>query len=73
MIQAVAAQAEGKLKGAVVKLALAESARSGRHFRTRRLLYALMASSTAADPATQPKMPPWALIIFNPMSWNSGK
>ncbi len=22
---------------------------------------------------TQPKIPPWALIIFRPISWNSGK
>ena len=31
------------------------------------------ASSTAAESETQPKMPPWALIIFRPISWNSGK
>src|SRR5262249_30328768 len=30
-------------------------------------------SSTARDDVTEPKMPPWALTIFNPMSWNSGK
>ena len=29
--------------------------------------------STAAESETQPKMPPWALIIFRPISWNSGK
>ena len=27
-----------------------------------------IASSTAAESATQPKMPPWALIIFRPIS-----
>src|SRR5437879_8902471 len=31
------------------------------------------ACSTAAESETQPKMPPWALIIFRPISWNSGK
>ena len=30
-------------------------------------------SRTAAESLTQPKMPPWALIIFRPISWNSGK
>ena len=34
---------------------------------------ACMAFSIAAESATQPKMPPWALIIFRPISWNSGK
>jgi hypothetical protein len=32
-----------------------------------------IASRTAAESLTQPKMPPWALIIFRPISWNSGK
>ena len=27
-----------------------------------------IASKTAAEVATQPKMPPWALIIFRPIS-----
>jgi hypothetical protein len=35
--------------------------------------YRFKAFKTAAESATQPKMPPWALIIFRPMSWNSGK
>ena len=33
----------------------------------------VIAFRTAAESETQPKMPPWALIIFRPMSWNSGK
>jgi hypothetical protein len=32
-----------------------------------------MPTSSARDDVTEPKIPPWALIIFNPMSWNSGK
>ena len=36
-------------------------------------LHAASASITASDFDTQPKMPPWALIIFRPMAWNSGK
>ncbi len=28
---------------------------------------------TALEGATQPKIPPWALIIFSAMAWNSGK
>ena len=31
------------------------------------------AGSTAAESATQPKMPPWAAIISRPTRWNSGK
>ena len=34
---------------------------------------AAMAASSAREEATEPKMPPCALIIFSPMSWNSGK
>ena len=30
-------------------------------------------ASTAFDVATQPKMPPWALIMASPAAWNSGK
>jgi hypothetical protein len=32
-----------------------------------------MLASSACEDATEPKMPPWALIILSPMSWNSGK
>src|ERR1700722_92634 len=28
---------------------------------------------SGADPATEPKMPPCALIMARPISWNSGK
>ena len=42
-----------------------------------RISVALSAAAKAAsicfEPVTQPKMPPCALIIFRPMSWNSGK
>src|SRR6267143_6978199 len=31
------------------------------------------AARTVDECETQPKIPPWALIIFNPISWNSGK
>ena len=31
------------------------------------------ATSVLAESETQPKMPPCALIIFRPISWNSGK
>ena len=31
------------------------------------------AARTRAESVTQPKMPPWALIMRNPTSWNSGK
>jgi hypothetical protein len=34
----------------------------------------LAGGATAVDdPATQPKMPPWAAIISRPTRWNSGK
>ena len=32
-----------------------------------------IAAITSGLVPTQPKMPPWALIIFSPISWNSGK
>src|SRR5947209_14303716 len=32
-----------------------------------------IAARTEAESLTQPKMPPWALIIFRTISWNSGK
>ncbi len=31
------------------------------------------AAKVFSEVETQPKMPPWALIIFRPISWNSGK
>ena len=31
------------------------------------------AASSAAESATQPKMPPWAAIMSSPTRWNSGK
>ena len=31
------------------------------------------AARMRVESETQPKMPPWALIIFRPISWNSGK
>src|ERR1700730_828560 len=34
---------------------------------------ALSAAKTASDRPTQPKMPPCALIMRSPISWNSGK
>ena len=36
-------------------------------------LYQPSAARTLAEVETQPKIPPWALIIFRPISWNSGK
>jgi hypothetical protein len=32
-----------------------------------------MPTSSAREDVTEPKIPPWALTIFSPMSWNSGK
>ena len=32
-----------------------------------------IAATISAELPTQPKMPPCALIILRPMSWNSGK
>ena len=35
--------------------------------------YCFSAAITSSLFPTQPKIPPWALIIFSPISWNSGK
>ena len=32
-----------------------------------------IAAMILGELVTQPKMPPWALIIFNPISWKMGK
>ena len=55
--------------------AAADRRRADRGRRQGRLaeISGASASSTAAELVTQPKMPPWALIIFRPISWNSGK
>ena len=45
----------------------------GSHVPISCLARAAKAASTGCDTDTQPKMPPCALIIFRPMSWNSGK
>lgn len=36
-------------------------------------LSAVIAFRTETESLTQPNIPPWALIMFRPISWNSGK
>ena len=55
------------LEARVQHLVRARQAKTRRHHPQAVFLKA------AAEELTQPKMPPWALIIFRPASWNSGK